>query len=111
MLNKLETKHIAIEKLTYGSFGSNVTLSGLRNLHEVNLSSSVQAQCLGGETISSKNFKPKLSSYVIQELTQLNVSYLNADEGIELHMLIGLNLYWDIIRLYQIVMRVCRLEF
>ena len=47
---------------------------------------------------SSKIFKPKLSSDVIQELTQLNVSYLNADESIEIHMLIGLNHYWDIIQ-------------
>ena len=63
VLDKLETKHLAIEKLTYGSFGrSNVTQSGPRNLHEVNLSSSVQVQCLGVETISSKIFKPKLSS-------------------------------------------------
>ena len=68
MLNKLETRLNAIEKLTYGSFGSsNVTQSGLRNLYEVNLSSSVQVQCLGVETISSKIFKPKLSSDVIQE--------------------------------------------
>ena len=43
------------------------------------------------ETISSKIFKPILSSDVIQELTQLNVSYLNASEGIKIHMLIGLN--------------------
>ena len=43
VLDKLETRHIAVEKLTYRSFGSsNVTQSGLRNLHEVNLSSSVQ---------------------------------------------------------------------
>ena len=76
----------------------NVTQSGLRNLHELNLSSSVQVQCLGDETISSKIFKPKLSSDVIQEITQLNVSYLNAGEGIEIHMLIGLNHYWDIIQ-------------
>ena len=42
MLDKIETRHIAIEKLNYWSFGSsNVTQSGLRNLHEVNLSSSV----------------------------------------------------------------------
>ena len=75
-----------------------MTQSGMRNLHEVNLSSSVQIQCLGVETISSKIFKPKLSSDVIQELTQLNVSYLNAGEGIEIHMLIGLNHYWDIIQ-------------
>ena len=94
VLNKLETKHIAVEKLTYGSFGSsNVTQNGLRNLHEVNLSSSVQVQCLSVETISSKILKLKLSSDVIQELTQLNVSYLNADEGIEIHKLIGLNHY------------------
>ena len=93
-LDKLETRHIAVEKLTYGSFGSsNVTKSGLRNLHALNLSSSVQVQCLGVETISSKIFKPKLSSVVIQELTQINVSYLNAGEGIEIHMLIGLNHY------------------
>ena len=99
VLGKLETRHIAIEKLTYGLFGSsNVTQSGPRNLHEVNLSSSVQVQCLRVETISSKIFKPKLSSDVIQELTQLNVSYLNAGEGIEIHMLIGLNHYWDIIQ-------------
>ena len=45
VLNRLETKHIAVEKLTYRSFGSsNVTQSGLRNLHEVNLSSSIQVQ-------------------------------------------------------------------
>ena len=99
VLDKLETRHIAVEKLTYGSFGSsNVTQSGLRNLHELNLSSSVQVQCLGVETLSSKIFNPKLSSDVIQELTQLNVSYLNAGEGIEIHMLIGLNHYWDIIQ-------------
>ena len=99
VLNKHETRHIAVEKLTYGSFGSsNVTQSGLRNLHEVNLSSSVQVQCLGVETSSSKTFKPKLSSDVIQELTQFNVSYLNTGEGIEIHMLIGLNHYWDIIQ-------------
>ena len=98
VLDKLETRHIAVEKLTYGSLGSsNVTQSGLRNLHELNLSSFVQVQCLGVETISSKIFKLKLSSDVIQELTQLNVSYLNAGEGIEIHMLIGLNHYWDII--------------
>ena len=43
VLDQLETRHIAVEKLTYGSFGSsNVTQSGLRNLHELNLSSSVQ---------------------------------------------------------------------
>ena len=48
VLDKLETRHIAVEKLTYWSFSSNnVTQSGLRNLHEVNLSSSVQVQCLG----------------------------------------------------------------
>ena len=36
VLNKLETKHIAIEKLTYGSYSSsNVTQSRLKNLHEV----------------------------------------------------------------------------
>ena len=35
---------------------------------------------------------------MIQELTQLNVSYLNAGEGIEIRMLIGLNHYWDIIQ-------------
>ena len=35
---------------------------------------------------------------MIQELTQLNVSYLNAGEDIEIHMLIGLNHYWDIIQ-------------
>ena len=99
VLDKLETRHIAIGKMTYGSFcSSNVTQSGLRNLHEVNLSSSVQVQCLGVEAISSKIFKPKLSSDVIQELTQLNVSYSNAGEGIEIHMLIGLNHYWDIIQ-------------
>ena len=99
VLDKLKTRHIAVEKLTYGSFSnSNVTQSGPRNLHEVNLSSSVQVQCLGVKTISSKIFKPKLSSDVIQELTQLNVSYLNACEGIEIHMLIGLNHYWDIIQ-------------
>ena len=99
VLDKLEKRHIDVEKLTYGSFGSsNVTKSGLRNLHEVNLSSSVQVQCSGVETISSQIFKPKLSSDVIQELTQLNVSYLNAGEGIEIHMLIGINHYWDIIQ-------------
>ena len=75
-----------------------MTQSGPRNLHEVNLSSSVQVQCLGVETISSKIFKPKLSSDVIQELTQFNVSYLNAGEGMEIHMLIGLNHYWEIIQ-------------
>ena len=71
-LDKLETKHIAVEKLTYGSFGSSyVTQSGLRNLYTVNLSSSFQVQCLGVETISSKIFKPKLSRDIIKELTQL----------------------------------------
>ena len=91
MLDKLETNHIAVEKPTYGSFSSsiNVPQSGLRSLHEVNLSSSVQIQCLGVETISSKMFKPKLSSDVIKEHTQFDVSYLNAGEGIEIHMLIG----------------------
>ena len=99
VLDNLETTHIAVEKLTYGLFGSsNVTQSGLRNLHEVNLLSSIQVQCLCVETISSKIFKLKLSSDVIQELTKLNVSYLNAGEGIEIHMLIGLNQYWDIIQ-------------
>ena len=69
-LDKLETKHIAVEKMTYGSFGSsNVTQKGLRNLHEVNLSLSVQVQCLGFETITSKIFKPKLSNDVFKELT------------------------------------------
>ena len=71
-LDKLETKHIAVEKLTYGSFGSSyVTQSRLRNLYEVNLSSSFQVQCLGVETISSKIFKPKLSRDITKELTQL----------------------------------------
>ena len=69
-LDKLETKHIAVEKMTFGSFGSsNVTQKGLRNLHEVNLSLSVQVQCLGVETITSKIFKPKLSNDVFKELT------------------------------------------
>ena len=91
MLDKLETRHIAVEKLIYRLFGSsNVTQSGLRKLHKVNLSSSVQVQCLGVETIISKIFKPKLLSDVVQELTQLNVSYLyvsylNAGVGIEIH--------------------------
>ena len=99
VLDKLETRHIALEKLTYGSFGSrNVTQRGLRNLYESNLSSSVQVQCLGVETISSKLFKPKLSSDVIQKLTQLNVSYLNAGEGIEIHNYVGLSHHWDIIQ-------------
>ena len=75
-----------------------MTQSGLRNLHGVTLSSSVLIQCLGVETISSKIFKAKLSSDVIKELTQLDVSYLNAGDGIEIHMLIGLNHYWDIIQ-------------
>ena len=44
-------------------------------------------QCSGVETISSKIFRPKLYSDVIQELTQLNVSYLNAGEGLEIHNL------------------------
>ena len=35
---------------------------------------------------------------MIQELTQLNVSYLNVGKGIEIHMLIGLTHYWDIIQ-------------
>ena len=48
--------------------------------------------------ISYKILKPKLSSDVIHELTQLNVSYLNAGEGIGIHMFIGLNHYWDIIQ-------------
>ena len=113
VLDKLKTRHIAVEKLTCGSStSSNVTQSGPRNLHEVNLSSSVQVQCLGVETISSKIFKPKLSSDVIQELTQLKVSYLNACEGIDTyvdwsHPLLGYNST----RLYQIVMWVCRPEF
>ena len=96
-LDKLEAKHIAIEKLTFGS--SNVPQSGLRNLHDINMSSSLQVQCLGLETISFKIFKPKLSSDVIKEFTQLDVQYLNADEGIEIHnMLIGLYYYLGIIQ-------------
>ena len=35
---------------------------------------------------------------MFKQLTQLNVSYLNAGEGIEIHMLIGLNHYWDVIQ-------------
>ena len=91
LTSALETKHI-----TRKTGSSNVTQSRLRNLHEVNLSSSVQVQSLGVETISSKIFKLKLSSDIIKELIQLDVSYLNV--CIEIHMLIGLNHYWDIIQ-------------
>ena len=98
-VSKLEVNIIDVQNLAYGSFGnSTVTQSGLHNLYEVNLLTSLSVRCLGVDTISSNIRKPVLSDEVMRELGSLNLKYQNAGEGIEIHMLIGLNNYWDIIQ-------------
>ena len=105
-VKRLKPKYIGNENVAYACFGENKPRHpNKRNVYEISYSENEQKKTFAVteiQTITAPMFREKIPQYVLKEFEGLGLSFLAQtyakDESISVDMLIGLDVYWNLMK-------------